>query len=101
MTDEQRYPSPPPDDAGMGARPQPEAAPVRGNASRGFAIAGFVLGAVAIFFVPIVLGPVGAILGGVGWRQGDKVGLYAMIFAIVCTIIGLVLGYVAVRELTS
>lgn len=63
------------------------------NQGRPFTIAGFVMAAVAVFFVPIVLGPLGAIFGGVGYARGDrKLGLWAVAAGIVATILGLVLA---------
>ena len=56
-------------------------------------IISFVLGAIALFFVPIVLGPIGAILGFVGMARGDKpLGIWAGLWCIVATILGLVLA---------
>ena len=43
----------------------------------------------------IVLGPIGAILGFVGYSKGDKpFGLYVGIGAVVATVVGMVLGFV-------
>jgi hypothetical protein len=61
-------------------------------------IISFVLGVLAIVFVPIVLGPVGAVLGFVGMARGDKpLGMWAGIWCIVATILGLVLAVVALH----
>ncbi|MDX6300214.1 MAG: hypothetical protein QOF53_1428 [Nocardioidaceae bacterium] len=66
--------------------------------SRILTIVGFVLGVIALFFVPIVLGPVGAVLGFVGMARGDKpLGMWAGISCIVATILGLVLAAVVLH----
>jgi hypothetical protein len=70
------------------------AAPVP-NTARVLVIVSFVLDAIALVFLPIVLGPVGAVLGFVGYAQGDKkLGLWAGIAGIAATIIGMILGAV-------
>jgi hypothetical protein len=61
---------------------------------RPFTIAGLVCGLVSIFFVPIVLGPLGIVFGFVGYGRGDRKGLWVGIGSIVCMAIGFVLGYV-------
>jgi hypothetical protein len=67
----------------------------RRSDARILTIISFVLGAVALLFVPIVLGPVGAVLGFVGMARGDKpLGMWAGIWCIAATIIGMVLGAV-------
>jgi hypothetical protein len=63
------------------------------NSARILSIVGAVLAVVALLFVPIVLGPIGAILGFIAYSKGDKpFGLYVGIGAIVATIIGMALG---------
>jgi hypothetical protein len=63
------------------------------NQGRPFTITGFVLAAVAVFIVPIILGPLGAIFGGIGYARGDRrLGLWAVVAGIVATILGLVLA---------
>ena len=67
---------------------------------RTLSIVGAVLGVLAIIVLPIILGPIGAILGFVGYNKGDKpFGLYVGIGAIVTTILGMVLGVVAVGSM--
>ncbi len=60
---------------------------------RPFSIAGLVCAVVALFFLPIVLGPVGAVLGFVGYAKGDRMGLWVGIAGIVATIAGMALAY--------
>jgi hypothetical protein len=65
------------------------------NSGRVFSIIGAVLAVIALIFLPIILGPIGAVLGFVGYSKGDKpLGLWVGIGAIVATILGMVLGAV-------
>jgi hypothetical protein len=65
-------------------------------------IISFVLGVLAIVFVPIVLGPVGAVLGFVGMARGDKpLGMWAGIWCIAATILGMVLGALVIHAAQS
>src|SRR3954465_5049207 len=65
----QNYPSPP---ARRSAHP--------------FVVASVICSLAALFVVPIILGPVGAVLGFVGYGRGDRKGLWAGIFGIVATV---------------
>lgn len=77
--------------------PQPTGA---SSNARVFSIVGAVLAVLALIVLPIVLGPIGAILGFVGYSKGDKpFGLYVGIGAIVVTIIGMVLGAVVLSSM--
>ena len=70
------------------------AAPASSSA-RVFTIISIVLDVIALIFLPIILGPIGAVLGFVGYAQGDKkLGLWAGIGGIVATIVGLILAAV-------
>ena len=63
------------------------------NQGRPFTIVGFILAAVAVFVVPIILGPLGAVFGGVGYARGDRrLGLWAVAAGVVGTILGIVLA---------
>jgi hypothetical protein len=53
-----------------------------------------VLAALALLFVPVILGPIGALLGYIGYRKGDRLGMWAGIAAIVATVLGVALGAV-------
>lgn len=65
----------------------------RTKSGRGFTIGGAVCAVIALVFFPIVFGPVGAVLGFVGYSKGDKpAGMYVGIGAIVCMVIGMVIG---------
>jgi hypothetical protein len=62
-------------------------------------IISFVMGVIALLFVPIIVGPVGAVLGFVGNARGDKpMGMWAGIWCIAATIIGLVLAAVVINS---
>jgi hypothetical protein len=66
--------------------------PTSSNA-RILSIVGAVLGGLSLLFLPIVLGPIGAILGFVAYSKGDKpLGLYVGIGSIVAMVIGMILG---------
>ena len=62
------------------------------SSARTMSIIGIVLGVIALF-LPIILGPIGAILGFVANSKGDKpLGLYVGIGCIVATVVGMILG---------
>lgn len=42
------------------------------NSARIFSIIGAVLAVIALLFLPIVFGPIGAVLGFVSYAKGDK-----------------------------
>jgi len=72
------------------------------SGARILTIISFVLGVIALFFVPIVLGPVGAVLGFVGMARGDRpLGMWAGIWCIVATILGLVLAVVVMHAVRN
>ncbi|AXT85369.1 hypothetical protein C6I20_09350 [Aeromicrobium sp. A1-2] len=59
-------------------------------------IVGGVFGVMAILFFPILFGPLGAILGFMGHRKGDRpLGTYVGAGSIMTTIIGITLGAIA------
>lgn len=68
---------------------------------RTLSIIGAVLGVLALLVLPIVLGPIGAILGFVAYSKGDKpFGLYVGIGSIVTTIVGMAIGVAVVAGLS-
>lgn len=72
------------------------------NNGRTFTIIGGVLGVLALLFLPIVLGPIGAVLGFVGYSKGDKpLGLYVGIGSIITTIIGIAIGALLVNAMSG
>lgn len=65
------------------------------KAGRGWAIVGILCGILAFGFAPVILGPVGIILGIIGRRKGDNaLGLSAIIISAVGLAVGLVIGAV-------
>ncbi|MEO9322744.1 hypothetical protein ABFT23_04585 [Nocardioides sp. C4-1] len=65
------------------------------SAARTMSIIGIVLGVLAVFVLPIILGPIGAVLGFVANSKGDRpLGMYVGIGCIVATVLGMVLGAV-------
>ena len=54
-------------------------------------IVGFVMAAAAVVFVPVILGPIGSVLGAIGHRKGDPLGRWAMIAGVVGTVLGTLL----------
>ena len=57
--------------------------------------AAILLGVVALLFLPIVLGPIGIILGAISNRKGSDRGLIAVVVATVGTVAGMLLGILA------
>lgn len=73
-----------------GAYPPPRPS----SQGRPWVIAGGVCAGLALIFVPIVLGPLGAAFGFIGRAKGDAAGLWVGIAGIVTTIVGIILGIV-------
>ncbi|MDQ3758198.1 MAG: hypothetical protein M3394_10160 [Actinomycetota bacterium] len=59
---------------------------------RSYTIAAAICAVVALFFLPIVFGPIGAVLGFVGNAKGDRAGMWVAIAAIVATFAGMALA---------
>ena len=70
-------------------------------AGRTYTIIAFVLAAVAVLIVPILLGPLAAILAGIGMSKGDPLARWALVTAIVCTVAGFALGYAAFEAMNN
>ena len=65
----------------------------RHSDARILTIISIAFGVIALFFVPIAFGPIGAVLGFVGMARGDKpLGMWAGIWCIVATVLGFVLA---------
>jgi hypothetical protein len=90
-------------DSGAYGQPEPGAypPPPEANRGRGLTIGGFVLAAVSLVLLPFVLGPVGAVLGFVGYSKGDRMGRVAGFTAIACTVIGTVLSVIVFKSMRS
>lgn len=72
-------------------------AEARGNT---LSIIGVVCGAVAFLFLPIVLGPVGLVLGFVARSKGERLANVAIIVSALGLIVGMVLGYLVFTSTT-
>jgi hypothetical protein len=70
------------------------------STARVFSIIGLILDLVALLFLPIICGPVGAALGFIGMARGDRrFGKIVGILGIVTTIVGMVLSYVVLKNM--
>ena len=77
----------------MTAEPQAQyPAPPTANTGRGFTIAGGVCAVLALALVPPVFGILGLVLGLVGYKKNDRPGLYVAIAAVVCAVVGMIVG---------
>ena len=65
---------------------------------RPWTIGAFVLAAAAFLLSPIIFGPIGAIVGWMGYRKGDRLGLWAMWTAIGAALATLLLAAVVVAN---
>lgn len=71
---------------------EPQAPTARRRPGRVWSIVGIVFGALAFVLIPILLGPVGIVLGIVGYRKGDRsLGRVAIIVSALGLILGIVL----------
>jgi hypothetical protein len=68
------------------------------TSGRGFVIGGIVCAVVSLIFLPIVFGPIGAVLGFVGYAKGDKLGLWVGIGAIVATFAGMAIAFAVLHH---
>lgn len=68
------------------------------SAARTMSILGFVFGAVAILFIPILFGPAAIVLGIVAKTKGDPLGLWAAIVGAVGLVVGWVLGALVLQD---
>lgn len=60
--------------------------------SNGLAIGGLLLGIAAFFFLPIILGPLGLILGIIAKSQGQRSAVAAIVTSSIGTVVGLIFG---------
>jgi hypothetical protein len=67
----------------------PSPLPNEGNSLANLAI---VLGVIALGFLPVVLGPIGIILGAISNRRGSDRGLIAIVVATIGTVAGMLIG---------
>ena len=62
-------------------------------------LVGFLCAAVAVFFLPIVLGPVAVVLGFVAHRKGDPLGRWVIGAGVLGTVLGFALGALVFAKL--
>ncbi|MFG1703137.1 hypothetical protein ACFLIM_08085 [Nonomuraea sp. M3C6] len=79
--------------------PQPPSYKQPGN--QVLSIIGFVCAVVAVLFYPPVFGLAGIVLGIVGHTRGEPLGKWAAVAAGVAMILGIVLGYLVARGMSS
>jgi uncharacterized membrane protein len=75
----------------------PPTPPSKGNA---LSITAFVLAGVAVFLVPILFGPAAIACAIVGKVRKERLGIIALVVAIGCTLIGVLLGIVVYESYT-
>ena len=72
------------------------------SGARVFSIIGLILAIVALLFLPIICGPVGAALGFIGMARGDRsFGKVVGILGIVTTVVGMVLSYLFFKNMRA
>ena len=63
-----------------------------GTEGDALAKAAIALGVVAFLFLPIILGPIGIVLGAIAWGKGSRLGPTATTIAILGTVVGVIVG---------
>jgi uncharacterized protein YacL len=81
------------------SRNAPASMPTPKSAGSGFSVAGIICGAIAFLFFPIVLGPIGLILGAIGKSKGEEKAVVAMVVSALGLVIGLILGFLVFASL--
>jgi hypothetical protein len=56
---------------------------------RGFSVAAFISGGLALLLLPFILGPLGMIFGFVAKSKGDRIGKWAGLMSIATTVLGI------------
>jgi hypothetical protein len=72
--------------------------PVRRTGAQIFSILAMICGVVAVFFLPILFGPIGIILAVVGNRRAEPLWKVALAVAIGGMVLGFILGYVVLSN---
>jgi hypothetical protein len=62
------------------------------SSARVMSILAFVMAVVALFFLPILFGPIAIVLGGIATAKGDSLGKWALAAGIVGMVGGMALG---------
>ncbi|MGH2703949.1 MAG: hypothetical protein ACRDJ4_02285 [Actinomycetota bacterium] len=78
--------------------PQPERPT---SSAQGFLIGSAVCAVVALFLLPIIFGPAGAVLGFIAYSKGDRRGLWLGIASIVATLLGFAIGFAVMRAIRT
>lgn len=81
------------------SRGAPGVMPTPKSAGSGFSVAGIICGAIAFLFLPIVLGPVGLILGAIGKSKGEEKAVIALVVSALGLVIGMILGFLVFASL--
>jgi len=76
----------------MPAPPVMNVPPAPKSGGNGFSIAGIICGAIAFLFFPILLGPLGLILGAIGKSKGEDKAVIALVVSGLGLVIGMILG---------
>jgi len=75
-----------------------QTAPTAETRSNTLSIIAIVCGVVAILFLPIVLGPIGIVLGIIGKTRNEKLSTVAIVVAVAGMIVGFVLGAIVMNQ---
>ncbi len=62
-------------------------------------MASFICAVIALIFLPIVLGPLGAAMAGIGMSKGDPLAKWALGTSIAAMVLGMVLGVIVWNSL--
>ena len=62
---------------------------------------GIMCAVVAVFFLPIIIGPVGMILGAIGASRGERGAPVAIILSLFGTVLGFMLGAAVFMEMNE
>lgn len=81
-----QQPPPPP------SQPYQYSPPAPSTPGSGYSTAGIICGAIAFLFFPIVLGPVGLILGAVAKSKGEDKAVIALVVSAVGMVVGFIIG---------
>ncbi|MGH3444969.1 MAG: DUF2510 domain-containing protein [Nocardioidaceae bacterium] len=69
------------------------------STSNTLSIIGIVCGAVAFLFCPILFGPAGLVLGGIGKSKGERLSTVALVVSGLGLVVGIILGVLVNKSL--
>ena len=75
--------------------------PAPSTPGNGYSVAGIICGAIAFLVFPIVLCPIGLILGAVGKSKGESKAVVAMVVSALGLVIGMILGAIVFSSTAS